>query len=37
VLVFKIVNEILHWGGSARFTDETGQQVSGTRVMLSPP
>ena len=37
VLVFKVVNEVLGWQGSIRFTDATGQPVKGISVSLAPP
>jgi WD40 repeat protein len=37
VLVFKVVNELLGWQGSIRFTDSMGQPVKGIRVTLTPP
>jgi eukaryotic-like serine/threonine-protein kinase len=36
VLVFKVVNQRLAWGGSIRFTDGAGQPVKGIRVLLDP-
>ena len=36
VLVFKVVNEILAWQGSVRFTDAAGQPLKGIRVTLDP-
>ena len=36
VLAFKVVNEVLAWQGSVRFTDATGQPLKGIRVMLDP-
>jgi len=36
VLVFKVVNEILGWQGSVRFTDAAGQPLKGIRVTLDP-
>jgi WD40 repeat protein len=36
VLVFKVVNEILDWQGSVRFTDAAGQALKGIRVTLDP-
>jgi serine/threonine protein kinase len=36
VLVFKVVNTLLDWKGSIRFTDSAGQPVRGIRVTLEP-
>ena len=36
VLVFKVVNERVDWGGSVRITDAAGQVVKGLRVTLDP-
>ena len=36
VLVFKVVNELLSWGGSVRISDAAGQSVKGLRVTLDP-
>jgi hypothetical protein len=36
VLVFKVVNEILDWQGSIRFTDVRGNPVKGIQVTLDP-
>jgi hypothetical protein len=35
-MVFKVVNEILAWQGSVRFTDAAGQPLKGIRVTLNP-
>jgi hypothetical protein len=35
-LVFKVLNETGGWRGSIRFTDASGQPVSGLRVVLKP-
>jgi WD40 repeat protein len=36
VLVFKVVNEVLDWKGSIRFTDAHGNPVTGVKVTLDP-
>jgi hypothetical protein len=36
VLVFKVVNEDLHWAGSIRLTDREGNPVKGLKVALKP-
>jgi WD40 repeat protein/serine/threonine protein kinase len=36
VLVFKVVNEILYWGGCIRFVDRTGAPAKGIHVSLTP-
>lgn len=36
VLVFKVINEGLRWGGSLRFSDAAAQPVKGLRVSLAP-
>ena len=36
VLVFKVVNEIVDWKGSIRFTDAQGNPVKGIKVTLDP-
>ncbi len=36
VVVFKVVNEILGWQGSVRFTDASGEPIKGLRVTLDP-
>jgi hypothetical protein len=37
VLVFKVVNGTLAWGGCIRFVDQTGLPAKGIRVSLTPP
>ena len=36
VLVFKVVNGVLDWQGSIRFTDAQGSPVKGIKVTLDP-
>jgi WD40 repeat protein/tRNA A-37 threonylcarbamoyl transferase component Bud32 len=36
VLVFKVINEDLNWGGSIRLTDREGNPVKGIKVTLTP-
>jgi hypothetical protein len=36
VLVFKVVNEIVDWQGSIRFSDGQGNPVTGIKVTLDP-
>jgi hypothetical protein len=35
-VVFKVVNDTTEWLGSVRFTDASGQQVKGIKVVLIP-
>jgi hypothetical protein len=37
VIVFKVVNEIGHWAGCARFIDKDGRPVTGLTLGLTPP
>jgi hypothetical protein len=37
VLVFKVVNEKMHWSGCARFTTRTGQIIKNLKVTASKP
>ena len=36
VLVFKVVNGVVDWQGSIRFTDAQGNPVKGIKVTLTP-
>jgi hypothetical protein len=37
LVVFKVLNERVHWKGSIRFTDAQGDPVTGIEVTLTPP